>query len=285
MSNYFIQFPQIIYNGSPAINLLTRIAFRKHLKDSFETYFSYTIPEGMTAQQLAQDYYGDPTNDVLIWLINDIIDPYYGWPLSIDRLNDFIVEKYGSLAYAQLKIINWQANWYGDESVISVEQYQSNTSPDVLQFYSPVILPGNKVVNYKRNQSNVVVTTNQFETLTYTSNVAPFSSGSVIVDIANTSSTAEVCYANTTQINLKNIQGSFLLANTYSIQNFDYTGPIANVTVSSITPIITANQQSFFSPVSAYDYENLQNQKKRYIKLLHVDYLQTAQALISEALQ
>jgi len=284
MSNYFTQFPQITYDGYKAINLLTRVAFREELKNSFETYFPYTIPEGMTAQQLAQDYYGDPTNDVLIWLINDIIDPYYGWPLSIDTFNDFIVEKYGSLAYAQLKIINWQSNWYGNENTLSIAAYE-DLSEDEAQFWSPIILPGNIVSTYRRNRKDIISTTNQYETLVYNSNVAPFSSGAIIVDIDDTSSTAEVCWANSSQINIKNPQGSFLLNNSYAIQNFDYTGPVANVIVSSITPAIPADQLPYFSPVSAYDYEDGINQQKRFIKLLHVDYLSTAQQLITEALQ
>lgn len=287
MSNlYFTQFPQITYDSYPAINLLTRVVFRKKLRESFENYFLYTIPDGQTAQQLAQDYYGDPTNDILIWLINDIVDPYYGWPLNQKRLDNYIIEKYGSLQVAQLKILNWESNWFGNEDKLTIAGYQALVDNDK-QFWTPVIRPGNVLLNYKRNKQNLAVTTNMYGQLIYTSNVAPFNVGDVITDANNGTTTAEVCWANSTQLTIKNVLGQWYIANNYNIQNVTDFGNITTVPVMlvSLNPVIPAAQAVYFSPISVYDYEHWLNQQKSYIRLLHSDYLTAAQALITQALQ
>lgn len=288
MSNfYFTKFPQITYEGYPSINLLTRVVFKNQIKEQFEDYFPYTIPDGLTAQKLAQDYYGDPTCDIIIYLINDIVDPYYGWPLNQDRLIEYITEKYGSLAFAQTKIINWSTNWYNSSNGISVSTYNSY-SEDVKQFWTPIIQPGNMIIGYTRKQKDIEVTTNMYQQLVYTSNVTPFAVGDIIYDTNDSASTAEVCYANTTQINIKNISvgGDFSVGNNYTIQSItDFTGNTASsIIVISETPVIPADQLIYYSPTTAYDYEQLINQNKSYIKLLSNTYTQAIQTLISQAL-
>src|SRR5690606_25669681 len=52
------------------------------------------------ADTIAYKYYNDVTLDWVIFLINQIFDPFFQWPLSYQEFNEFIVKKYGSIENA-----------------------------------------------------------------------------------------------------------------------------------------------------------------------------------------
>jgi len=106
-SFYFKEFPTVSYdlkkNGK--FELLTNITLRfkinQILKSKRALYFSFTIPENMKADAVAYELYGDASLDWLLYLLNDIFDPEYDWPLDSFSLNRYIKEKYGSISTAQ----------------------------------------------------------------------------------------------------------------------------------------------------------------------------------------
>ena len=51
-------------------------------------------------------YYDDPQLVWLIFLANNILDPYYDWPLPQNQFGDFLISKYGTIAAAQAKILH-----------------------------------------------------------------------------------------------------------------------------------------------------------------------------------
>lgn len=52
--------------------------------------------------------YGDSTLDWLILLPNEILDPYFQWPLSQNQLNDVIRKKYGSVSTAMAQVHHYE---------------------------------------------------------------------------------------------------------------------------------------------------------------------------------
>ena len=82
---------------------------------------------------LSYAYYNDSDADWLIYLTNGIVDPYYGWYLTEDQFDSFIISKYGSLEDPQQRIYYWGTNWTESDFNISVENYQS--LPDTLKKY------------------------------------------------------------------------------------------------------------------------------------------------------
>ena len=69
--------------------------------DDVVSYFPYTIREGERPDTLSFYEYGDVKYTWLIFLINDIHDPIYQWPLNTREFGAYIKNKYGSLAYAK----------------------------------------------------------------------------------------------------------------------------------------------------------------------------------------
>jgi hypothetical protein len=125
----FEYFPTIRYDIKKNMkyeiirNTMLRFKINQILKTRRAEYFSYSIEDGERADVLAYKIYEDATLDWLIFLTNDIYDPYYDWPLSQSDLISYIRSKYGSVPAAQSqvkeyrKILNPQSVLF-DETVL-----------------------------------------------------------------------------------------------------------------------------------------------------------------------
>ena len=104
MAELFKSIHNVVYNGVDSKNLLTKIAVIKETLSMYDVYFPYTISDGERPDTIAYDYYGDSTYAWLVLLVNDIYDPYYGWPLPYDQFLDFLQKKYGMIYELQSQI-------------------------------------------------------------------------------------------------------------------------------------------------------------------------------------
>ena len=121
MAFYFRPFPKVEYdlkkNNLPLLltNVTARYKIRDVLKDKVAIYYDYIIKDSDRPDLIAYKYYDDETLDWLIYLVNDIIDPYYDWPLSYNSFNEYMKSLYGSVdsakstVYEYRKIINNQS--------------------------------------------------------------------------------------------------------------------------------------------------------------------------------
>jgi len=108
MSQYFNAFPLINYNNVDAINLTLRASVVDNFKQNITNFYPYTLKDNETATSLAYDYYGDPNYAWVIYYTNNIIDPYYDWFLNVNDFQNFIIQKYGSIAAASSQIVYYQ---------------------------------------------------------------------------------------------------------------------------------------------------------------------------------
>ncbi len=116
MSEFFQHYPQINYDISgarpiktkTAINIMVKAKIRQILTSSIVNYFPYTIPESERPDVTAFKMYGDVKYTWLIFLINDIQDPVFDWPLNSREFGNFISDKYGTLNDAQNTIHHYE---------------------------------------------------------------------------------------------------------------------------------------------------------------------------------
>ena len=109
MSEFFQHYPQIDYNISgtappkfkTAINIMERAKFRNVVQNDVVQYFPYSIAEAERPDITSFNVYGDVKYTWLIFLINDIHDPIYDWPLATRDLTNFVKDKYGSITIAK----------------------------------------------------------------------------------------------------------------------------------------------------------------------------------------
>jgi len=108
MSEYFSNFPKIFYDiegknsTTPeyivAVNILIRQKFRDAVKEQISMYYPYVIPEEMSRPDLlAFNIYGDVKYTWTIFMINNMVDPYWSWPMDTKNFGMYLTNKYGSV--------------------------------------------------------------------------------------------------------------------------------------------------------------------------------------------
>ena len=116
MSEFFQHYPQISYDISgtkPAkvktvINLMEKAKLKGLVADDIVAYFPYSIMEGERPDHVSVKTYGNVKYTWLIFLINDISDPIYDWPLGTREFGAYVKNKYGSLATAKNSIHQYE---------------------------------------------------------------------------------------------------------------------------------------------------------------------------------
>jgi len=131
MSKYFSKFPKLIYTRQGVSNLatdiLTRINTIKGVLDNTSLFYTYSIQEGDTPEMIASKYYGDSELHWIVLIFNEIIDPFYDWPMHYRQFIIFLTDKYGSPATAQM------TNHHYEKIITSIDGYTGKVTTDVYQ--------------------------------------------------------------------------------------------------------------------------------------------------------
>ena len=96
MAFNFRPFPKIEYDIKKnkltllLTNVTARYKIRDVLKNKVAIYYDYIVKDSDRPDLIAYKYYDDETLDWLIYLVKDIIDPYYDWPLQQDAFEKYI---------------------------------------------------------------------------------------------------------------------------------------------------------------------------------------------------
>ena len=117
-SEFFANYPRIAYDISGnnstvpdytvAVNLMIRSKLKNTVEDDVTVYYPYVVPEGMRPDVLAYKYYGDTIYTWTIFLVNNIVDPYWEWPLSYKDFREYMTDKYGTIEKAQSQIHHYE---------------------------------------------------------------------------------------------------------------------------------------------------------------------------------
>jgi len=269
-SEYFRKFPTIEYDGTLVKNLLRRVDIRTDIRSLLTEFYAYTMSDGEKIEHIAHDYYDDIDMDWLIYLTNDVIDPYYDIVIKEELFEDFIVKKYQSKRRALRKTKSYVNNYESDVSTLSSSAYEALTG-DRKKYWEPVYGVNNRIISYTRSNEDFTASTNMIVNLDFTSpSTGNFQVGEVISLSSNTNATAEVTWANTTSITIQHVNGTFETNTNYNIIG-DESAATATVNYDSynkITDVIPSNEQVYFSRLSFYDYENELNESKRSIYLI-----------------
>jgi hypothetical protein len=110
---YFDTLPKIIEydnkgTGRVFTNLLARASIIPELLKNPTMYYSYDIQEGDTPEIVAHKYYGDSYRYWMVLLANEILDPQWGWPMSSNVFNNYLISKYGSTFNTQSTVHHYE---------------------------------------------------------------------------------------------------------------------------------------------------------------------------------
>jgi len=107
---YFSQLPKTKFMNQTIVNLSVGVKLHKLIKDDAFALLNYSIKDGEAPDTVAYNYYDDPSFAWLVLLSNNIIHPYFEWPLSIYDFEAFVKKKYGSIPTAQATTIHCEHN-------------------------------------------------------------------------------------------------------------------------------------------------------------------------------
>ncbi len=110
---YFESFPGTIYtfdkntlNNQVVTDILARSTFLREIANNTSIAYEYNVKETDTPEIIAHKVYGDAYRSWIILLFNQIINPYYDFPLTTDSLDAFIQNKYNQTINEALTTIH-----------------------------------------------------------------------------------------------------------------------------------------------------------------------------------
>ena len=116
---YFENFPIIEYEGRRVRDISRRSNFVRAVSNNPYLYYPYTVSEGERAEDIANFYYGSVDYVWLVYMANNIIDPYHEWPMDPQTFNDYLVEKYTEQSgEVGEDVINWTRDPNNDDNII-----------------------------------------------------------------------------------------------------------------------------------------------------------------------
>lgn len=96
MSNYFKVFPKTVYDNRLVTDITRKAKIMELLATDPYAILPYTVKEDERPEDVAYYYYGDQDKVWLVYLANNIIDPYSQWPMNDDNLYQTLLKKYAS---------------------------------------------------------------------------------------------------------------------------------------------------------------------------------------------
>jgi len=92
---FFGKFDKIQYHGKTVTNITNSILLKYRPMNNTTLYTFHSLVEGETAEILAHKYYDRADDHWIILLLNNIVDPYFGWLLTSREISAMVEQKYG----------------------------------------------------------------------------------------------------------------------------------------------------------------------------------------------
>ena len=112
---YFKNIPTIQYGEHVMKNLTVKVGLVDKVLTKFNAFYPYVVKDGERPDTVAYNYYGSSNYVWLVFLSNNIVDPYYDWPMTQTQLDSHVIRKYGSISDAQGKVNSYIDGLTGNE--------------------------------------------------------------------------------------------------------------------------------------------------------------------------
>ena len=166
-TKYFKNFPLIRYNDTLVRNIMLKSSFVGNLNLGDTAFYTYEVKDGERPTTVAFNYYKSIDYVWLVYLSNQITDPYFEWPLSSQELDAHVIKKYGSLQSAQQTIVEYK-NIYDDYDITTLDTFyyyqQNNIAPEYL---TPVYGYDKEVTLNERRRNIQLIPNSLAEQLAY----------------------------------------------------------------------------------------------------------------------
>jgi hypothetical protein len=267
MARYFDRFPIVDYDGDIAKNILARVDFTEKTKRDIYSTFEFTLEEGFERPDLlSYNYYGSSKFDWMIYLTNNIVDPYYDYYKSAEDFKSYMETKYGSNSNARSITLFYRLNWHEDERTITVQQYEAlvaDETANARKYWKPKLTNTGAVIGYERIKEDWTVSTNKVLSLSLTVSPSGFAVGDRVTQ-TSTEAYATVDYIDleNNTLTVKHVNGTFTVNEAEGIKE-----------ITLISQNIPEAETEYWYAVNAYDDEQETNELKRNVFVLKSSYL------------
>jgi hypothetical protein len=278
---YFSPFQKIGYGGHLATNILQKAKINQIVAKYAAAFYTYTLKDGERADHVASNYYDDDSLSWVVYMMNDIVDPYHDWHLSSPEFDQHILAKYGSVPAAQEKIMFYRVNWTSDDRILTPAGFDALPA-GAKKYWNARIGHNDAVVGYERKPVDWVVETNktiELEIAGLTGDIATgdrirqWDNGNLIAEAFVISIlTSEDDNGNITyKVDADKVTGTFVAGGT--IEDADSTFSASLVDVVVLRNAIPSDETTYWEAVSAYTYEEELNESKRTIRVLDKGFI------------
>jgi len=267
MARYFDRFPIVDYDGDIAKNILARVDFTEKTKRDIYSTFEFTLEEGFERPDLlSYNYYGSSKFDWMIYLTNNIVDPYYDYYKSAEDFKSYMETKYGSNSNARSITLFYRLNWHEDERTITVQQYEAlvaDETANARKYWKPKLTNTGAVIGYERIKEDWTVSTNKVLSLSLTVSPSGFAVGDRVTQ-TSTGAYATVDYIDleNNTLTVKHVNGTFTVNEAEGIKE-----------ITLISQNIPEAETEYWYAVNAYEDEKETNELKRNVFVLKSSYL------------
>ena len=100
--SYFDKFPKIYYDANGdgkyyvMTDILSSVKLTANIKENLLEFDYYNVKDGETPEMIAHKYYDDPELHWTILVANEVIDYYSDWPMSVQKFEQFVKDKYSN---------------------------------------------------------------------------------------------------------------------------------------------------------------------------------------------
>jgi hypothetical protein len=278
VERYFQKFPVISYSNTQVVDITRKAVLLSKVSANPYVYYPYEIVEEERADQFSARYYEDSYQSWVLYITNNITDPYYEWYLSEQQLVELCDKKYGSYFLAEQKTKFYRNDWEGKGN-IDVSAYNALTV-GMKKYWEPVYGSGSNVVAYKRKENEWTINTNKITS--YSVSNTSFVTDEIcnIVFNNNYSGTGQVQSVNGNTLFVQHLSGTFLSNSSVAITGSSYIyGEESGVNTAFSSTTLVANnipsdEENYWAPVTYYDYEREKNEFNKTIRVLEKNFSQ-----------
>jgi hypothetical protein len=285
--SYFSKFPRVLYsvnkegnNAKIVPDMLARVKFIDSVISNQSLFFKYEVKGEETAEQIAHRVYGNPEKHWILFLVNQIIDPHFDWPLGPYDFDKYIRQKYASINvslstaesyatpgtyYSSGEVVYQGSSTYDKStSEATIIAYDSTNKILKLKFPSQMFANGRTLKGVSGNSAaqthTVIAITNNLDGYQWATNTVSHYEATETKINSDDPTFSEVKKYRVTPNTYNHVTNSIVSINTNTSYSNTY-----NVVSSATGANVTMTVNTTIGPVTYYDYEVEQNENRRKI--------------------
>lgn len=129
--SFFYNFQNITYYNKDAKNIIAKASIISDILSKSEQFYPYVIKDYERPDIIAYNEYGDEQLDWVIYFSNNIVDPYYDWPLFPEQFKEYLIKKYNKTIYElQSQISHYEYTGLTEETQENINRISWHMSID-----------------------------------------------------------------------------------------------------------------------------------------------------------